>query len=211
MLEIAIIGEQSQEFSLSEESDFHLAPSSNGWEKEKEVISEQTYTWHGDVILTIGVDWIDDGGKENELVIVDPFVDLEECIGREEEMKELEDYLLSNGGSRKQVFIHGAPGMGKTLLSQHLLRKMHQSHSYAIFFIHASSEKTMKREFCSYLSDYSDESSPQDLEILIHKALGLMNQKAMKSKKVIILLDDLTSNGSQYLLKLLPKLGMKKK
>ncbi|PQE31108.1 nb-arc and tpr domain protein [Rutstroemia sp. NJR-2017a WRK4] len=75
-----------------------------------------------------------------------PLIDDDIFVGRETELNQLEEWLLSDTSKQSIVAIHGLGGIGKTQLSLHFA-KQHKIKYSSIIWLNAKNESTLKAGF----------------------------------------------------------------
>jgi AAA ATPase domain len=72
-----------------------------------------------------------------------PQIDEDLFVGREVELKQLQEWLYPSKGRRRVVAVSGLGGMGKTQLCIHFAKRFHKRYS-SVFWLNAKHESTLK-------------------------------------------------------------------
>ena len=72
--------------------------------------------------------------------------EIEQFVGRKEELMKMKEAFHGNGSQRKVVLLHGLGGIGKTQLAVAFVKNHRDTYS-AIFWLNGKSEDTLKQSF----------------------------------------------------------------
>ncbi|MCJ1271049.1 hypothetical protein MMC22_010948 [Lobaria immixta] len=72
--------------------------------------------------------------------------EIDEFVGRKEELFKINEAFQGNGSQRKVVILHGLGGMGKTQLAVAYIKEQRDTYS-AIFWLNGENEDTLKQSF----------------------------------------------------------------
>lgn len=72
--------------------------------------------------------------------------DIDQFVGREEELVKMKEAFQSDESQRKVVILHGLGGMGKTQLAVAFMKEQRDEYS-AIFWLSGNNEDTLKQSF----------------------------------------------------------------
>ena len=72
--------------------------------------------------------------------------EIDEFVGRKEELFKINEAFQGNGSQRKVVILHGLGGMGKTQLAVAYIKEQRDTYS-AIFCLNGKNEDTLKQSF----------------------------------------------------------------
>lgn len=72
--------------------------------------------------------------------------EIDQFVGREEELLQIQEAFHGEGSQRKVVILHGLGGIGKTQLAVAFMKKQRDNYS-AIFWLNGKNEDTLKQSF----------------------------------------------------------------
>ena len=72
--------------------------------------------------------------------------EIDQFVGRKEELHQINEAFQGNGSQRKVVILHGLGGIGKTQLAVAFMKEQKDTYS-AIFWLNGKNEDTLKKSF----------------------------------------------------------------